>query len=533
MMLLSVAGITWVQVVWIRNAVVTQKDNFDKLVFMSLNNAVREIETRSRMKFINDFPLSVQQPSADTSGFISGFFSIGSTFSNQGGEVKIDIRNNSSRVKSVNDENGRRRIVIEQDSSVYSDSVSFDLSSDGTVRQFVFRGDKGRGEASVPGSKMGKSEFEGWLKRRSGEFRSMSDQMINDMYQWERNLDISNAEVKEVLAKYFPVFGITTPFDLAVIRKGEFETEPTVKTSRNEFVKSRYAMKLFADNMFNNDVVLSVVFPQKTNYVLGSMAWILGGSMLFSLFIFATFALSIWFIVRQKKISEMKSDFINNMTHEFKTPIATISLAADTIMNPKILADEKSIRHFIGMIKKENSRMNKKVETILQIASLDKKEIEFRYEMTSLHSAIAKSLETIEIQIHEKGGTLISDLLAENDMIYGDQEHLVSLMNNLLDNAIKYSAESPYITISTRNRDEGIVVSVADRGIGMSKSTQGKIFERFYRQTSGNVHNVKGFGLGLNYVKDIVEAHKGSISVWSEPGKGSRFDIFLPLNTEN
>jgi two-component system phosphate regulon sensor histidine kinase PhoR len=229
----------------------------------------------------------------------------------------------------------------------------------------------------------------------------------------------------------------------------------------------------------------------------------------------------------------MKSDFLNNMTHEFKTPIATISLAADTITNPKVINDENSIRHFVGMIKKENSRMNKQVETILQIASLDKREIDFRFEKTSMHSIVERAIETIEIQVHQKQGKIRTLLSAKEDMVFGDAEHLTNLVHNLLDNAIKYSPEYPDITVSTENKPGGVVLSVEDKGIGMNKSVQSKIFERFYRQASGDVHDVKGFGLGLNYVRAIVDAHKGNITVTSEPGKGSRFEIFLPINTEN
>jgi two-component system phosphate regulon sensor histidine kinase PhoR len=263
------------------------------------------------------------------------------------------------------------------------------------------------------------------------------------------------------------------------------------------------------------------------------MAWVLGGSLLFSLIILATFGLSLYLIIHQKKVSEMKSDFLNNMTHEFKTPIATISLAADTITNPKVISDEASIRHFIGMIKKENSRMNKKVETILQIASLDKKEIAFKFENLSMHSVIERAVETIEIQVHQKNGRINLNLRAEEPVIYGDYEHLTNLVNNLLDNALKYSPESPEITVETGNNEKGLILSVKDNGIGMTKNVQSKIFERFYRQASGNIHDVKGFGLGLNYVRAIIEAHRGTVSVTSEPGKGSRFDIFLPFNWDN
>jgi two-component system phosphate regulon sensor histidine kinase PhoR len=263
------------------------------------------------------------------------------------------------------------------------------------------------------------------------------------------------------------------------------------------------------------------------------MILILGGSMLFSLFILATFALSLYFIIRQKKISEMRADFINNMTHEFKTPIATISLAADTISNPRVIKDEESIRHFIGMIKKENSRMNKKVETILQIASLDKKEIEFRFENTSMHTIIEHAIETIDIQVQQRNGKINLMLEASDPVVFGDSEHLSNLVNNLLDNALKYSPESPEINIRTENEDNGFVFFVEDKGIGMTKAVQSRIFERFYRQSSGNIHDVKGFGLGLNYARAIIDAHKGSITVFSEPGKGSRFRIFLPSNCEN
>jgi two-component system phosphate regulon sensor histidine kinase PhoR len=346
-------------------------------------------------------------------------------------------------------------------------------------------------------------------------------------------MEMNKSEVAFALQNSFLFLKIETPFEFAIINNGKVEEGTFTKSDKNDFLKSNYMVRLFPDNIIGREMVLSVIFPERTNYVLGSMTWLLGGSLLFSLIILATFAMSLFFIIRQKKISEMKSDFLNNMTHEFKTPIATISLAADTITNPKVINDENSIRHFIGMIKKENSRMNKKVETILQIASLDKKEIEFRYENLSLHSVIERAVDTIEIQIHQKNGKITLNLNAEEPVIYGDQEHLTNLVNNLLDNAIKYSPEKPDIRVETRNNEKGIILSVADKGIGMSKNVQSKIFERFYRQSSGNIHDVKGFGLGLNYVRAIIDAHRGNVGVTSEPGKGSRFEIFLPFNWEN
>ncbi len=198
------------------------------------------------------------------------------------------------------------------------------------------------------------------MKKRSNEFQNMSNRMISEIYQWEKTMELDNKEIEYALSRSLLFSGIRTPFEFAVIRNGVVNEGTFKKSNKNDFLKSNYKVRLFPDNIIRQDLILSVVFPERTNYVLGSMAWILRGSLLFSLIILATFAMSLFFIIRQKKISEMKSDFLNNMTHEFKTPIATISLAADTITNPKVISDESRIRHFISMIKKENSRMNKK-----------------------------------------------------------------------------------------------------------------------------------------------------------------------------
>jgi two-component system phosphate regulon sensor histidine kinase PhoR len=416
--------------------------------------------------------------------------------------------------------------------TIISDSITLNVDPSD-------RSDKAVGARSGEGmytdtreSYLRQNDFLEWVKKKSGEIQYMSDEELRETYLWEKTLEFETKEIEFYLTQAFSFAEIKTPFKYAIIKDGVVQDGAGKTSEKNDFLKSNYRVRLFSDNILRKNIILSVIFPERTNYVLGSMIWILGGSTLFSLFILATFALSLYFIIRQKKISEMKSDFINNMTHEFKTPIATISLAADTITNPKVINDESSIRHFIGMIKKENSRMNKKVETILQIASLDKKEIEFRFENVSVHTIIEHAIETIEIQVHQRRGKINLKLNAEKPEIFGDSEHLTNLVNNFLDNAIKYSPSAPEITVTTKNCEKGLILSVEDKGIGMSKTVQSKIFERFYRQSSGNVHDVKGFGLGLNYARSIIEAHKGSISVFSEPGKGSRFEIFLPFNLE-
>jgi two-component system phosphate regulon sensor histidine kinase PhoR len=535
MMMLSIIGIIWVQIVWIRNAVKIKNDSFNYVVSLSLGNAASSIETSRKMNFFNNFMLTDQDSFNDTSSDISGYLSIGNYSSEPGSKLSVRITNQTF---SGNSDTGivttvNKSYSFNGDSPVISDSVTYIVAqSDGSGKMNIIK----RGEEVNTNSRsvyIRQNEFLEWLKKRSNQFRNMSEQMINEIYQWEKTLELDNKEIDRTIRQSLAFSGIETPYEYAIIKNGAVQDGTFKKAQKKDFLKSKYRVRLFPDNIISQDIILSVIFPERANYVLGSMVWILGGSMLFSLFILATFALSLFFIIRQKKISEMKSDFINNMTHEFKTPIATISLAADTITNPKVINDEKSIRHFIGMIKKENSRMNKKVETILQIASLDKKEIEFRYENVSLHSIIGHAVETIDIQVQQRKGKIDINLGASESVIYGDSEHLTNLVNNLLDNALKYSPESPEISISTRSNQSGVILSVEDKGIGMTKAVQSKIFERFYRQNSGNVHDVKGFGLGLNYARAIIDAHRGNITVFSEPGKGSRFEVFLPFNWEN
>ena len=535
MMLLSIIGIIWVQTIWITRAVSIQNEGFDYEVRTSLLNAAATIESSRKMNFFNNFMPADPFSFNDSSSDITGYLNIGGSGSSPDNKFSINITNQSvtggydtGKVTTVN-----KSYTITGNNSIIADPDTYIISGpDKSGKMNIIR----NGENLKTDSRavyIKQNEFLNWVKKRSNKFQNMSDQMISEIYQWEKTLELDNKEIEYTLNQTLAYNQIQTPCEYAIIKNGVVQSGTFKKSMKNDFLKSKYMVRLFPDNIIGQNLALAVIFPERTNYVLGSMLWILGGSMLFSLFILATFALSLFFIIRQKKISEMKSDFINNMTHEFKTPIATISLAADTIINSKVIKDEVSIKHFIGMIKKENSRMNKKVETILQIASLDKKEIEFRFENVSIHTLIEHAIETIEIQVHQRNGKITLNLNAEQPFLYGDGEHLTNLVNNLLDNAIKYSPDLLEITITTQNREKGIILTVEDKGIGMTKAVQSKIFERFYRQSSGNVHDVKGFGLGLNYARSIIEAHKGTINVFSEPGKGSRFEIFLPFNWEN
>ncbi len=523
LMVFSLLGIIWVQLIWINNALGVRNDLFNGLVYQSLQGVARRIETERQLAFYEHLMNtdSTMMMQSVTKGNSPGN---GST------PPVIDDRSNSSGYGTSESfsfhiaGNGQEIIVSGgynsyniQDTSV---EAPFDFFQDG--QQII--SDKGsRDVVMSPG------DFRNWVIRQSEELRKMGDQMLSEIYQWETTNKIDRKKVYLALQDELHNQGIFTPFEFMILDNNNPVDGVYNLASESDFQTSNYTVGLFSDNLFMKGTRLSVVFPERKNYILGSMSAILGASMLFSLIILLTFALSIFFIIRQKKVSEMKSDFINNMTHEFKTPIATISLAADTISNPRVISDNERVMHFIGMIKKENTRMNKQVENILQIASLDRKEMDFDFVKLDMHQVIRHSIDTIGIQVEGRNGNIFFHPGATEHIVNGDREHLTNLVHNLLDNANKYSPESPEITVTTGTVGNDLLLTVEDKGIGMTKSIQSKIFQRFYRQSSGNVHNVKGFGLGLSYVKAIVDAHHGHIEVFSEPGKGTKFHIYLPL----
>ncbi|MGN6437168.1 MAG: sensor histidine kinase [Agriterribacter sp.] len=275
---------------------------------------------------------------------------------------------------------------------------------------------------------------------------------------------------------------------------------------------------------------LWVLVPNVKTILLPSLSWMIAGSVLFTLIISTAFFVTVNTMLRQKKLSEIKSDFINNMTHEFKTPLATISLAVDALKNEKVLQSKDKMEYFSGIIKDENKRMNKQVETILQAALLDKRDVQLNMKAHHVHDVINGVMDNFQLQLEDKKGKATVLLNAQNDLIEADEVHFTNLISNLVDNAIKYSKDSGLqIHISTTNVGNNIRIRIEDNGIGMSRETVNRIFEKFYRAHTGNIHNVKGFGLGLSYVKAMVDAQKGKIKVDSALGKGSIFTLEFPL----
>ena len=279
------------------------------------------------------------------------------------------------------------------------------------------------------------------------------------------------------------------------------------------------------------DEYLIVVVPSIKKLVLRSLRLPIIMSGAFTIIIMLAFYVTVRTMLRQKKIGEIKNDFINNMTHEFKTPIATISLAVDAMRNEKVIQDPQKLNYFSDIIKEENKRMNRQVETILKASQLEKNEVNLNLKPLHVHEIIRDVVDNFALQLETKEGKVELDLGAGNDLIEADEVHFSNLVNNLVDNAVKYAKENtpPVVKLSTQSNAKHFIMRIEDNGIGMNRDTLKRIFERFYRAHTGNVHNVKGFGLGLSYVKTMVEAHDGDIKAESVLGKGTTFTVDLPL----
>lgn len=388
---------------------------------------------------------------------------------------------------------------------------------------------------SLPNPTSGGQSFEDNMTM--WEYMKVS-QLVDSKPLAERiQLDLLSLSLKEELASR----GINTPYQYGVYAKARnsfvvvndhyvvVDNSPQVTHGgASTLFNSKYRVSLFQKDI-ESPGNLSIYFPNRTSLVLGSVWQTLLLSIVFTGIILFCFWYTIQVIYRQKKLGEMKTDFINNMTHEFKTPIATISLATDSIASPMVVSNPDKIKRFVDIIRQENRRMNSQVERVLQIAQLDKKDFQLKLAEINVHELIQQAVDNFSLQVEKREGTLQVDLQASRPVIQGDSTHIASVVHNLLDNANKYSPEKPEIAIRTRNVPHGVEIMVEDNGIGISKEARKHIFDKFYRVHTGNIHDVKGFGLGLSYVKAIVTAHKGFVDVRSEPGKGSAFTLTFPF----
>ena len=340
---------------------------------------------------------------------------------------------------------------------------------------------------------------------------------------------VDSKTVDSVLAKELKMKGIDTKYGFSILDKANKNTEITNKIYKEQSKQLKYSYPLFTDSKDRTLYTLALVFPRKDYSLAKNNLPMLLGTFMSLLTILGIYIISINYMMKQKKISEVKTDFINNMSHEFKTPLATISVATDSLANDKIATNPEKVKYYSHLIKQENLRMKKQVENILNMSKLERNEVNLFLKETNMRALIQQLSESFGLIVSQRNGTFTQNFTAQNYMLKVDELHISNMLVNLLDNANKYSPEAPEINIKTSNEDDWYVIEISDKGMGMETHNKTKIFEKFFREETGNIHNVKGQGLGLSYVKKIVELHKGQISVESVKGKGSTFTIKLPL----
>lgn len=368
------------------------------------------------------------------------------------------------------------------------------------------------------------------LYRRLAENSRLVDRIARNMMEEKRSINekISQAHIENLLKSKLAQNGISMPFEYAVYEEGH---APIFRSSSfNEFEDCSYhRTSIFPANVFRARTMISVYFPNDRQHIFRSMGLIGWTSALITLFVITVFSLAIYIIFKQKRLSEMKNDFVSNMTHELKTPISTISLASQMLSDRSIPNAQKNLGQISRIIETESKQLSLQVERVLQMAVFDQGELKLKLETLDLNDILETIAQNFFLQIDRKGGHFEFLPEADNAIIKGDYVHITNVISNLLENAIKYSGELPEIGLKTRNVDGKLVIEVSDNGIGIGKENQKRIFNKFYRVPTGNVHNVKGFGLGLSYVRLILEEHGGDIQVKSELQKGTQFFIHLPL----
>lgn len=367
-------------------------------------------------------------------------------------------------------------------------------------------------------------------KKRRGEIvaQVVDKLFLIETLPIEQRLDLSKLD--SLIKSSLKSVGIGMDYSFRVL-VGEHDS---VKISSDSVKVKEVRSAPFRTRLFPNDVLspryeLALFLPEKSSFVLSEMALLLAMSLLFVSIIVVSFIYTIRVIVLQKRFSLSIVDFINNMTHEFKTPISTIALASEAIAKPEVLKSRPKVLKYNSLIVDENNRMKHQVEKILQMAVLEEGEFELKRTDVNVHSVILQAVKNISLQVEQRNGSVELALNGKEHIVNGDIVHLANIIHNVLDNAVKYSSGIPAVRIETKNLDRSIVISIGDNGIGISKEDVVRVFEKYYRVSTGNTHDVKGFGLGLSYVKLVTEAHNGTVSLSSIPGKGTTVEIVLPV----
>ncbi|SDB43395.1 two-component system, OmpR family, phosphate regulon sensor histidine kinase PhoR [Flavobacteriaceae bacterium MAR_2010_188] len=510
LMSLSLIGIIFVQTFFINNTLENEEKQFTLNVSRSLGLASRSLEDKEMREFNRNFSKMLAQGiNPDSTNITALAFLNYDDATNETTLYQNSILEESFKVPSLFFDIGldsvnisritnQRKTTILQNNPAITD---YSISPEKSIKEFRELSD------------VEKKQFEIAYRDQFKEY---------PIYK-----RITTEEVRDLLRYQFHNNGINLDFEFAI-----YDEDLATKVQSDDFeyyTPSTVGIPIFLDNDNNSDFTLYVNFPERKQYLMSSILGMMVLSILFTSIIILAYSGAIYQLIRQRQIAQIKTDFINNMTHEFKTPIATINLALDSIKNPKIINDTTKVLRYLQMIKDENTRMHAQVENVLRISQLDKNELNITKEGLDIHELVEDAMTHVELIVEDRQGYIKTHLNAANTSVLANESHFTNVLVNIMDNAVKYSTERPKIDVYTENVGNNVLIRIADQGNGMSKQVAKRVFEKFYREPKGDVHDVKGHGLGLAYVKRIVEDHHGHISVESEKGKGSVFTIKLPL----
>ena len=513
LMSLSLIGIIFIQGYWIASGVKEKQESFSLNANQILSNVSERVSENEDRRYYLRFQKLIDSVGDIKDSEVLNVFQI----------TTRDEKNNETSIYT--------RGLIEEDYNIFPTFIDNTTEDDSTsIKNYkriqtrvIYREDL-LDNNDVKPSQVQKFKKVNNVSRVMGEYKDI----INEL---TRQIPIHERISTDML--YFLIQGYLDEQDLDLdFEFGVYDDGLATKIKSDKFKISNggmYDVPLFEDQDRKSGYTLYVNFPKKNKYVLSSIMGMAVMSIVFTLIIIIAYSSALYQLIKQKQISEIKTDFINNMTHEFKTPIATINLALDAVQNKKVIDDKDKVKRYLTMIREENKRMHAQVENVLQISKLEKNQLDISKEETDVHDLIEDAISHIELIVEDQNGYVKTHLSAEDSMVMANDTHFTNVLVNILDNAVKYTEGEPKIDIFTEKVKNYIQIKIKDQGLGMSKSVQKRIFEKFYREHTGDIHNVKGHGLGLAYVKRIVDDHDGQISVEGEKGKGSTFIIKLPL----
>lgn len=537
LLIFSVLAVLMLQAFWIRNFYIQKRDEFDKNVYAALEKVNEKLEERQNLKIIKDNMLhkaadeaakkdvKILRKTDKSIRYTSSLNAVNKLHSQSiikietGGVGSVALANNDSVLKM----NNMPGIFITHDTMLKTMT-----SPEIIIAQKTLTGNGPVKKSQITTSITINSNKIDTAEEKHVAIEKLMDKMITEIRiidTDETNQDTLKHLIKQVLENK----GIFTPFEFSLKKILNNNNVKIVSQSQKfDSLAPSFRSDLSANKIFSTHNFLFLQFPDAVTLVFNGMKNILLLSLLFSLSIILLFYYTMRLIFKQKRLSEVKNDFINNMTHELKTPIATISLAVDGLNNPQIKNDDERFYSYTAILKEENQKLNNHVERVLQMSLLDKGELKLQKKPLNVIELICQSINTYHLQIDKQHAIVRFNSPHAVVTIMADEFHLLAVFNNLLDNALKYSKENCSVYISIQKTSNAVVISFKDSGPGIDAELHKKIFEKFYRVQGGNLHDVKGFGLGLSYVKSIIENHDGSIELRSEKGKGSKFIIKLP-----